>query len=312
MISLPARRGLGLIAAVVLSLALVGCGGTSSPPPTATSEAPPSGHRPGNYKVGAPYQIDGTWYYPREDYDYDERGVASWYGPDFDGKMTANGEIYNMNDLTAAHRTLPLPCLVRVTNLENGKSLVLRVNDRGPFAKARIIDVSKRAADLLGFHQAGTTHVRVQILAEESRNLKAEMVTASGDMPRVTAAPTPALVSQPLPPAAPPPQSQQQQQQAPPVSRSTNYAVVPAANAAEVAFASPMWVQAAAYRDLAQATDLQQRLLPLGNVSISQASVGGGAVYRVRLGPVTTQSQANKLLAALRSQGITDARLVSN
>ena len=104
----------------------------------------------GSYKVGKPYKISGQWYYPKEDYSYSEVGIASWYGKDFHAKKTANGENYDMNTLTAAHRTLPLPSIVRVTNLENGRSLVLRVNDRGPYAKNRIIDISKRGAQLLG------------------------------------------------------------------------------------------------------------------------------------------------------------------
>src|SRR5580692_13063327 len=101
----------------------------------------------GTYKVGQPYQIEGTWYYPREQPDYDETGVASWYGPTFHGQHTANGEIFDANGISAAHRTLPMPVNVRVTNLENGKSLIVRVNDRGPFARGRIIDLSAHAAD---------------------------------------------------------------------------------------------------------------------------------------------------------------------
>lgn len=125
----------------------------------------------GHYKVGNPYEIMGKTYYPREDKHYSEIGVSSWYGEDFYGKKTANGEIYNMYDLTAAHRTLPLPSIVRVTNLENGKSIRLRVNDRGPFAKNRIIDVSKAAASQLGFHEQGTTRVKVEFLQKDTEKL---------------------------------------------------------------------------------------------------------------------------------------------
>src|ERR1700730_4484626 len=121
-----------------------------------------------SYKVGAAYQVKGEWYYPRVDYNYDETGMASWYGEAFDGKATANGEIYDLNQLTAAHKTLPLPSIGEVSNLRNGRSLRLRVNDRGPYANARIIDVSRRAAQLLGFEMAGTTPVRVRILKDES------------------------------------------------------------------------------------------------------------------------------------------------
>lgn len=130
----------------------------------------------GIYKVGNPYQIAGRWYYPKEDYNYSETGMASWYGEDFNGKVTANGERYNMNTLTAAHRTLPLPCIVKVTNLQNGRSIIARVNDRGPYVKDRIIDLSKHGAQLLGYMGQGTTKVKVEILAKESKALKTAML----------------------------------------------------------------------------------------------------------------------------------------
>ncbi|WP_417448900.1 septal ring lytic transglycosylase RlpA family protein [Kordiimonas sp.] len=123
-------------------------------------------------KIGNPYKVAGVWYHPKEDPYYDEVGYASWYGPDFHGKLTANGEQYNMNSLTAAHKTLPLPTFVKVTNLENGRSIVLRVNDRGPFVKSRIIDVSRRGAQLLGFDRQGVTKVRVQALDENGKVVK--------------------------------------------------------------------------------------------------------------------------------------------
>ena len=143
-----------------MSLALFAAACASTPElPT----RPPPNH--GTYKVGQPYQIQGTWYYPKEDPSYDETGVASWYGPNFYEKMTANGEIYHAGDLTAAHRTLPMPVNVRVTNLDNGRSIIVRVNDRGPYAKGRIIDLSERAAELLGYKTAGTARVRVQFVS---------------------------------------------------------------------------------------------------------------------------------------------------
>ena len=124
----------------------------------------------GVYKVGQPYQIEGRWYYPREDPGYDRVGVASWYGEMFHGRNTANGEIYDMSALTAAHPTLPLPVYARVTNLRNGRSLVVRVNDRGPYAHDRIIDMSKLSAELLDFRKNGTTQVRVQYLSRAPLN----------------------------------------------------------------------------------------------------------------------------------------------
>jgi rare lipoprotein A len=129
------------------------------------------------YKVGAPYQINGVWYQPAENFRYRKTGVASFYGGeargvDFHGRTTANGETYDMHALTAAHPTLPLPTLVSVTNLENGRSIVVRVNDRGPFVDGRIIDLSRRAAQELGFERQGTASVRVEVLTRESRALK--------------------------------------------------------------------------------------------------------------------------------------------
>lgn len=125
----------------------------------------------GNFKVGNPYKIDGRWYYPREEYDREETGLISWYGPGFDGKKTANGERFDSSELTAAHRTLQMPSLVRVTNLENGRSLIVRVNDRGPYKRGRVMDVSERAAELLGFKTQGTTKAKLQVLKEESFKL---------------------------------------------------------------------------------------------------------------------------------------------
>jgi len=131
-----------------------------------------NGEYSGYYKIGKPYTVLGQTYYPQEDEEYDEVGMASWYGSDFHKKKTANGEIYNMNDYTAAHRTLPMPCMVKVTNLENGKSVNVRINDRGPFVKDRIIDVSKNVAEKLDFHEKGTTKIRVRFLKKESMELR--------------------------------------------------------------------------------------------------------------------------------------------
>ncbi len=125
------------------------------------------GSQPGvkpHYKVGNPYQIQGLWYYPAVDEQYREIGVASWYGPNFNGKPTANGELFDKNALTAAHRTLPMPSIVEVHNLDNGRKVIVRVNDRGPFAKDRIIDLSEAAATKLGFRNRGTANVDVRFI----------------------------------------------------------------------------------------------------------------------------------------------------
>ncbi len=125
----------------------------------------------GTYKIGSPYRVGSVWYYPHQDFNLDETGIASWYGPNFNEYRTANGEIFNQNLLTAAHRTLQLPCLARVTNLENGRSIIVRINDRGPFEHGRILDLSRRAAQLLGFIREGTARIRLQVLPRESEML---------------------------------------------------------------------------------------------------------------------------------------------
>ncbi len=130
----------------------------------------------GYYKIGNPYKINGKTYYPREDKNYKEIGLASWYGKEFHNKKTANSEIFNMNEMTAAHRTLPLPSIVKVTNLENGKSIIVRVNDRGPFVDGRIIDLSYRAAkELDAMHEKkGLIKVKVEYLDRETRKMLRE------------------------------------------------------------------------------------------------------------------------------------------
>ncbi|MEM7696476.1 MAG: septal ring lytic transglycosylase RlpA family protein [Pseudomonadota bacterium] len=158
------------LVAIVLSLAVAGCGGsisditpaltTAAVDKPAKTKATAKGYR----KIGKPYKVGGRWYTPREDKDYDKVGVASWYGKQFHGKLTANGEKYNMHAMTAAHKTLPLPSYVRVTEKKSGKSIVVRVNDRGPFVKGRIIDLSKAAATKLGMLNKGHTKVRVEYL----------------------------------------------------------------------------------------------------------------------------------------------------
>lgn len=152
-----------------LSVLLLSACGSPMTRYTPTSWWSESSKSSGSFKVGNPYKVDGITYVPRETYDFTQTGIASWYGPDFHGKYTANGETYNQNALTAAHKTLQLPSIVRVTNLENGRSIIVRINDRGPFSRGRIIDMSKRGAELLQFKNQGTAKVKVQLLPEESR-----------------------------------------------------------------------------------------------------------------------------------------------
>jgi rare lipoprotein A len=143
--------------ACALVLTLAACGSPSSVAPPAAGPGP-------HFKIGQPYKINGRWYYPQFVTEYDAIGVASWYGHSYHGRRTANGEVYDMYALTAAHPTLQLPSVVEVVNLENGRSLVLRVNDRGPFVKDRLIDLSLAAARELGFERQGLAQVQVRYL----------------------------------------------------------------------------------------------------------------------------------------------------
>src|ERR1700744_930178 len=169
-----AARAARCAAAIGLCLALANCassgkfasrvdpkyGVSSSPRVVAFGDPVPKGG--GTYRVGRPYTVGGRVYVPEEDVHYRAEGLASWYGDDFHGRLTANGEVFDMAALTAAHPTLPMPCYARVTNLGNGKSLIVRVNDRGPYHGNRLIDVSHEAAELLNFKNDGTAHVRVE------------------------------------------------------------------------------------------------------------------------------------------------------
>ena len=275
----------------------------------------------GTYKVGQPYQVNGNWYYPHEDYSYDETGIASWYGADFHDKMTSNGEIYNKDELTAAHKTLPLPSLARVTNLDNGRSIVVRINDRGPFSGARIIDVSQRSAQLLGFDKVGTAKVRVQVLADESkaiadamRHYGAASAVASNDIPpeAMTAAPLTAVSSQPLEadpavkntmPTRTTPEVHQQLLMTKPVAQYVQQPVVGV---------HQIFVQAGAFTVQENAIRLQKTLGAYGSTSVSEAVVNGKTFYRVRVGPIQNVDQADAVLAKVRRSGIDGARTVVN
>jgi len=277
------------------------------------------------YKVGNPYQVAGVWYYPSEDYDYDETGIASWYGPNFHGKYTANGELYDMNDMTAAHKTLPMPSLVRVTNLENGRSVNLKVNDRGPFVNGRVLDVSRRGAQLLGFEGKGTAKVRVQILADESRQLAAatagRTVLASADSPiTVDRMPKPAVSQEVL---APPPGAKSNQPAQPMRSlASTTPEAAPAGGTDVKPAPSPqpaivamvpvkdtkIYVQAGSYSQFVNADRARAALG--GGARIQQALVRERDVFRVRIGPLASVDDADRALEKAIRAGYPDARII--
>lgn len=281
----------------------------------------------GVYKVGKPYQVKGVWYYPREEFDYDETGIASWYGPGFHGKTTANGEVYDENDMTAAHKTLQMPALVRVTNLDNGRSVVVRLNDRGPYYPGRIIDMSRRGAQLLGFEGKGTAKVRVQVMADESRALAA--AARQGTPPALLASIDPAAAG-PAPKAAPRPKVEVSGGAAPPPSQtpSTAIPVAPPANVpGEVVggrfLPTPqvqqrplrpghdsIYVQAGAFSVADNAHRLRSQLANIGHATVSEAVVGGRRFYRVRIGPLSTVDAADAALDKVIQAGHQGARII--
>jgi rare lipoprotein A len=268
----------------------------------------------GDYKVGKPYQINGQWYYPAEDYEYVETGIASWYGPKFHGKPTANGEVFDQNLITAAHRTLPLPSAVRVTNLENGRAIQLRVNDRGPFARGRIIDLSRRSAQLLGFEENGTAKVRVEILSDESRRLKLASLNRKGgaaDQLQVASSPRGVVVATPLPNSGQP--VQQAANRAVDTAQSRGGAAIPVlSQKVEVLPVSPtgIFVQTGAFSKFENALRMRDRMFALGPTQISRFRVAGAELYRVRIGPLESVAAADATLRRASSAGVEDARLI--
>lgn len=314
--------------AIGLGLVLSGCLQTQTTrrtaEPVTASMHPTPLQEPGAYKVGEPYRVGGIWYYPKADYAYRETGIASWYGPGFHGQPTANGETFNQNGLTAAHRTLPMPSMVRVTNLDNGRSIKLRINDRGPFSNGRVIDVSRRAADLLGFRRQGTAKVRVEIVEGESRALAAAALSEDAAARAPEAVPMVPVDVQELASSA--------QSGAP-----ATHATTPAASQTALALPRPaetlrrahlrvpapdgivttvpvessrIFVQAGAFTRLDNAHKLRARLIKVGSASIAPAMIDDRRYFRVRFGPMGSVEDADRLLAVLIDNGHTEARVV--
>jgi len=305
----------------------------------------------GTYKIGKPYSIDGITYVPMEEFRHVETGIASWYGPGFHGKNTANGETYDQHDRTAAHRTLQMPSVLRVTNLENGQSTVVRVNDRGPFARSRIIDLSRVAAEELGMTRSGTARVRIDQLEAESQAVKQIAISGGGPDEQRAAidryaagrgAPLPATATAqaPPPPSAPPPPppmptpavtvypSASPRPAAAPVEASGSVggpgrggsapsiaSIAAAASVPPPASGVPgggFYVQTGAFSTAGNAEKQRGMIASYGTSEISQSSSGGRELYRVRLGPYTTQEAAGIVADRLKRSGYGDARVVAD
>lgn len=250
-------------------------------------------------KIGAPYEIQGRWYVPFAEPNYDEVGIGSWYGPQFHGKASAVGETFDQNALTAAHPTLPIPSLARVTNLENGRSIVVRINDRGPFVDDRLIDLSKKSATVLGYKDNGTAKVRVQYMGfapEEHNSVPAKYVEEAR---RVLASTQAGSTHTTLIKASYSPRPVQKQIAALPYSKRQH--------PAETGYL----LQAGVFGELANAHQLRARLHPFGKVFVKEARINGRDMFKVYVGSWSSRQQASQAKLKLAGNGF-DSLIVSN
>jgi rare lipoprotein A len=281
----------------------------------------------GTYVTGSAYQVDGVWYQPREDPTYDRVGKASWYGELFHGRRTANGEIYDMDRLSAASPTLPMPVYVRVTNLENGRSIIVRVNDRGPYANDRIMDLSRRSAEMLGFRDKGTAQVRVQYLARaplngddsyERRYLASQSWAqiASRGLPSNGSPREPAAVGSIAADNRPPLKRNYDVQAAGPQLRWQASARAPARpllqEGLDRATTGGFLIQAGSFRSRDNAERARSLLGAIAPVEVAPTQVGGETLFRVRVGPFADESAATEALARVTEAGYRGAKIVAN
>ncbi len=257
------------------------------------------------YKVGKPYKINGQWFYPAVNYQYDEVGIASWYGPNFHGKKTANGETFNQNAISAAHKTLPIPSIVMVTNLENNKKLEIRINDRGPFVRGRIIDLSKKSAEILGILKSGTAKVRVQINEEKSRKIAMDyenyevFVSDAGQSEKV--------IKKDL--------IDNQRENTKNIKKSNNLKkekiskneVFKQNNKSDN---KKILIQVGAFSDIRNAKMLLEKLENF-KAFIKREFINEKYFYRVRIGPISNKSIAQNILEKLNNAGLKNSKLIT-
>ncbi len=276
-LALVLMAGASLAACATSRPKMVGqVGSTRAPPPSAFIDRDTGKALRGTMK---PYQVRGLWYYPAEQPDYDVVGVGSWYGEQFHNKKTSNGEIFDMDRISAAHKTLPLPSLVEVTNLDNGRAMVLRVNDRGPFVDDRVIDLSRAAADQLGYRQKGVAKVRVRYLGP------AEPSKIAPRLYQVAAAPP--LPEDPLTP-----------EQRFPVRRQV------------LGETAGFRVQAGSFSTRDNAQRAADQIAAAGNATIEPMDRGGATLYRVTIGPAPDEAQAWVLRDQVAALGFRDASVL--
>ena len=268
------------------------------------------------YKIGNPYQVGGVWYYPERDLAYDETGIGSWYGDEFAGRLTANGEIFDPDMVTAAHKTLPMPSVVRVTNLDNGKSLVVRINDRGPFVAGRVIDLSREAARLIGYRDQGIARVRVQVLAEQT--LRLEKLAKSGNFAEITgdvvAMPTVAAVEQPEVSMTATSSTGKIVNSDAEDNNISALELLARSRVGEVITVAPirtqLWVQVGAFYAQANASNVLAKVEAVGTGQVSPVDVSGQTLHRVRIGPLSSVEAADRALDGVIGLGFSGARII--
>lgn len=265
-----------------------------------------------------PYQIKGVWYYPHEDPDYDVKGIGSWYGEQFHNRRTANGEIFDMDVPSAAHKTLPLPSLVEVTNLDNGRKMVVRVNDRGPFVGDRVIDLSKAAADQIGYRRQGVARVRVRYIGPAPKS-------AFDTRQYVQAPPSPAPkpVSSRLAfrddepiewPAEPPPVRTQIIPSRPEQVTSAPVRSQPTIQRADLDIAPPrssaFRVQAGSFSNRENAERAVAQLRSAGSATIEPMERASGTLYRVTVSAGADEGEAWSVRDRVVALGYRDAAVL--
>lgn len=294
----PMRRLSSTLALVLAAMAIASCSTMNLPdaPKTIGVPAKPNPH----YKVGAPYKIDDRWYAPKVDEAYDEEGVASWYGDDFHGKLTANGEIFDKRRLSAAHKTLPMPTLVEVQNLGNGNRIIVRVNDRGPFKGDRVIDLSHAAATELGFAGEGLARVRVKYLGETDI---AGLAPLPGERPPAALANRASQAHSPILASA--------DDGADPLGDLIARAAGPVkARSVGAPKAADIWVELASVEDISAIEQMRFDFTDLGPITVQSGDARGQKMQSLRIGPFIDEAIAVASLSRVKAAGFGGARIV--
>ena len=272
------------------------------------------------YKIGNPYEIKNIWYYPKRDITYEETGIASWYGKEFHGKLTANGEIFNKDIISAAHKTLPMPSMVRVTNLDNGNVLNVRINDRGPYIHGRIIDLSEKAADLLGFKDIGIARVKVKILVEKS--LWLERSAKEGKFPGSEAATNKSIKFPNINSASRPKvsiintvtESNSSKLTKKSEIKTSFTEILASSRQGNLRKVEPqetkIWVQVGAFASTLNANKVVSKISHIYDTNITTIELKGRILHRVRLGPTQEIEKADEILTKVFQLGYNGSKII--